>query len=486
VWGLAETGNMPVELGKNFRVLRTWIHNALGIKVCVLQQVDSTEKKLFVYPPRSEFEGVPFCGGLLCSLNWQNIKSLVQTFPELKPTTIPPSWPSFGFGDRLGLATPGHIQALYGAKVFPVLAQQSMRENARTGRTFADVLSDALVGVLQTGWSKGYGADADHLKDIEEARNAARLGYSFFTCDPSDLLVPVERLAAQDVLRASRELPVSTLRSEYLGRSFSVPELGNINFTKDELLRIAVKYWQALKFAEEMYQALQEELPQGFDFELSMDETLEPTTVKEHLFLALELRRREIRLTSLAPRFPGVMEKAVDYQGDPQAFRQALRAHVAIAQKFGPYRISLHSGSDKWKLYPVLARETQGLWHVKTAGTSYLVALQVIAHVSPTLFREILRCACEHFSKDRQGYHISTELREAPDSSDFPDSALPELFKSASVRQILHVTFGSVLKVYGEDIKRTLLAHEEEYYQALAHHLGRHLEALGVKDDGKL
>jgi hypothetical protein len=45
------------------------------------------------------------------------------------------------------------------------------------------------------------------------------------------------------------------------------------------------------------------------------------------------------------------------------------------------------------------------------------------------------------------------------------------------------VTFGSVLQKFGDDLKKELLAHEEDYHQALAEHLGRHLKALGVKED---
>ena len=60
--------------------------------------------------------------------------------------------PSFGFGDRLGLATPGHIAAVRDTRFAPIFAQQSVRENARTHRTPQQVLEDARRAVEAAGW----------------------------------------------------------------------------------------------------------------------------------------------------------------------------------------------------------------------------------------------------------------------------------------------------------------------------------------------
>lgn len=451
-----------------------------GVKAALVRRTH--EKFLFLSAPLPGFQGVPQNGGLLCPLTPENAAALMRVCPSFRPKRLP-EIPSFGFGDRLGLATPGHVRALEGARVFPVFAQQSMRENDRTGRDFSQVLTDAVFGALQEGYQKGFSADADHLKSVEKAKEAARLGYTFFTCDPSDFLVSVGDILPKTAYERVKEIPTKMLKKEYMGCKFSVPRLGDFTFEKEELWHIAVKYWRALEFAEEMYKALAQELPEGFDFELSVDETAEPTTPKEHLFLALELRRRGIKATSVAPRFPGAMEKAVDYRGDLEEFRQAVRAHAAIAQAFGPYRLSLHSGSDKWTLYPIFAEETKDFWHVKTAGTSYLVALEILARFSPAFFREIFHFTRERFPTDRQSYHVSADPLALPDLDMLEDRDLSGLLTDPTARQVLHVTFGSVLKRYRDDLKRELLAHEEEYYQALAEHLGRHLRALGVKDD---
>jgi len=442
----------------------------------------SADKILVLSKPLSGIQAEPLGSVFMARLNYETAVKLMRFFPELRPRRLSDG-PSFGFGDRLGLATPGHVRALKKAKVFPVLAQQSMRENARTGRTFAQVFADALFGAVQEGYTQGFAADADHLKSLDQAEEAAKLGYTFFTCDPSDFLVQAEKLSFQELKKYIPKNAWDTLKKEYVGLEFVIPGLGKVSFDEKELLYIAVKYWRALEFAEEMYKMLTKELPEGFDFELSVDETVQPTTAKEHLFLALELSRREIKITSLAPRFPGTIEKAVDYMGDLEEFRRAVRTHTAIAEKFGPYRISLHSGSDKWSLYSIFAKETHGVWHVKTAGTSYLVALRVLAHVSPALFREIFLLACERFPLDCQSYHVSADPRSLPKPSELNDADLLKLFENPAARQILHVTYGSVLQKLGDDVKRELLGHEENYYQALAEHFEKHLKALGVKED---
>ncbi len=85
----------------------------------------------------------------------------------LQPRVIGPV-PSAGCGDRLGLATPGHVRALAKTKLAAVLCQQSVRENSRTGRSPRQVLDDAMWGAWQEGWRQGFGADADHLKTTVE------------------------------------------------------------------------------------------------------------------------------------------------------------------------------------------------------------------------------------------------------------------------------------------------------------------------------
>ena len=421
-------------------------------------------------------------GGILCPLVPENAWALLKLLPELRPRRLPEG-PSFGFGDRLGLATPGHIRAVRGTRVFPVLAQQSVRENARTGRTFAQVLADAVFGALQEGYAEGYAADADHLKSVKDALEAAELGYTFFTCDPSDHVIAAEKLPGRELERRFSSLPSrGELEREYLDRTFEVKGLGRLRFSELELARAAVKYMGAVEFAAQMYRTLKEVLPEGFDFELSVDETETPTSPLEHFFVVRELQKRDVTITSLAPRFSGALENGVDYRGDLEVFRRDLRAHVAIAEALGGYRISLHSGSDKFSLYPLFAKEAEGLFHVKTAGTSYLVALEVVARRAPDLFREIYQLSLERFPEDRATYHLTTDLSRVPNPVSLSDEELPRLLSEPDPRQVLHVAYGSILRSpLGEELKKVLLEFEEDYAAALEAHLGRHLELLGVR-----
>ena len=119
---------------------------------------------------------------------------------------------------------------------------------------------------------------------------------------------------------------------------------------------------------------------------MSVDETATPTTVAEHFFVANELKRRGVHVHSLALRFVGEFQKGIDYKGDLAEFEARLREHVVIARHLGPYKISIHSGSDKFSIFPIAARVCGELVHEKTAGTWYLEALRVAARVQPSAF----------------------------------------------------------------------------------------------------
>src|SRR2546428_8201240 len=93
---------------------------------------------------------------------------------------------SFGFGDRLGLATPGHLAAASKSDFAPIFAQQSIREMDRTQRTPEEVMRSAQSALAQAGYTSSWGADADHLKTAEDVRRTAAAGSFFFTIEPSE------------------------------------------------------------------------------------------------------------------------------------------------------------------------------------------------------------------------------------------------------------------------------------------------------------
>ena len=144
---------------------------AEGTCCAIILAGEEKEKLLAVAGEKADtFAGEEVDGIKLCGLTAENAKALMALFPYTRPVSHKDHPFTMGLGDRLGLATPGHVRAMEAyAKfgVFPVLAQQSIRELTLTNRTFEEVIAAAAFGVFQEGYKKGYGADGDHLKTKE-------------------------------------------------------------------------------------------------------------------------------------------------------------------------------------------------------------------------------------------------------------------------------------------------------------------------------
>ena len=416
-----------------------------------------------------------------CPTDHANAAALRRTLTNLAPRPLGLAT-SAGFGDRLGVATPGHARALaHAGGVAPIFAQQSIREMARTRRSPEAVMTDATWGAFEAGWRSALGADADHLKTVDDIDACAAAGFSFYTVDPGEHVDDAandldaarlrDKLAALpwEVLASS---PEDTLR-RYAGRAF---DLGDRRLapSEAEVARAALKYGAAVAQVVRLYRHLAaKDAP--FELEVSVDETATPTTHAEHVYIASELKRLGVAFVSLAPRYVGRFEKGVDYLGDLGELGDDLAGHAAVARALGPYKLSLHSGSDKFSVYPIIAEVTSGQVHLKTAGTSYLEALRVVAQRAPELFRSVAELARAHFEADKASYHISAELARVPDPSQLTDAELPELLEQDDARQVLHVTFGSALERYKPEIIAVLLEHEATHYEGLARHFERHL-----------
>jgi hypothetical protein len=423
----------------------------------------------------------------VCPLTHANAAALRMALPYLQPRPLG-LVTSAGCGDRLGLATPGHVRAFHsvarqpGAQpVAAIFAQQSIREMARTNRTPDDVLDDATWGAFAAGWGGPVGADADHLKTVEDVDRCVAAGYSFYTFDPGAYVDSAAGTAtAPEIEHRLNALPWPALESSpadvrrlYSGRTV---DLGDRRMTlaDDAVARGAVKYGAAVAHVAALYRHL---AGQGipFEVEVSVDETETPTTHTEHIYITGELKRLGVRWVSLAPRYVGRFEKGVDYIGDLEALREDLAGHAAIARALGPYKLSLHSGSDKFSVYPLIVAAADRSVHLKTAGTSYLEALRVLAGREPRLFRDIAGLAYERYDTDRASYHVSAELSDWVDLSRLADADLPALLENAPVREILHVTFGSALARFGSELKSALAVHRDDYAAGLEHHFVRHL-----------
>jgi hypothetical protein len=277
-------------------------------------------------------------------LNTQNAAWLRQHLAWLRPTPLGLRT-SVGLGDRLGLATPGHLRAVHsvGGSLAPLPAQQSIREMTRTGRSPQQVMDDAMWGVFAEGWRTGFGADADHLKTTDDIDRCLAAGYTFYTFDPGQFvddtsltLGPVDLRVRLDALPWDLlEDRVGDLFARYLEHPF-VCEKHSIVFEEQTLLQAAVKYGRAVAQVASLYRYLaQAGAGQAWEVEVSVDETAFPTTHAEHVYLATELHRLGVRWVSLAPRFPGRFEKGVDYLGDVQAFEDDIAVHAAIARTLG-------------------------------------------------------------------------------------------------------------------------------------------------------
>jgi len=422
----------------------------------------------------------------VCYLNHHNLNLLREIFPFLNPSFCGLK-PSFGTGDRLGIATPAHLQAFQGKDIFPILAQQSVREMARTERNWQKVLDGTIWGCFEAGYEGPFGADADHVKKIEDLKEAADCGYTMFTLDPSDYIRnDVEKLGKQELEQIYQQIPnCKELEKMYLNKDY---KFGNqkLMFDENSLKEIMLTYSEALNHVVKCYDFLKSYKKDKFDLEISVDETPTVTSPLAHLFIVLELQRRGVDFQNIALHFLGDWQKGIEYIGNVEKFAREFSLHAILAKNIGGYKLSLHTGSDKFSVYPIFARETDGLCHIKTAGTSWLEEAKVVAMKDPALYREIHLFALENFKKDRASYNLTTNLFRIPDIDKISDDQLADLFNKPDSRQLIHITYGSILKardsegkyIFKDRIYKILFEHEEEHYRELSNHIKRHLELL--------
>ena len=422
---------------------------------------------------------------LVCPLTIANCLALRQKLPHLNPSPTTTDAVSFGMGDRLGRATVGHLAAFEGIDALPVIAQQSVRELILTGRTFASVLADAVWGVFQVGYTGAFGADGDHLKTREAVADAIACGYKMITLDCSEkihndiyALSPTERRQRYQALPAAEK---SHYASRYIGKA---QPFGAV--TEDVVVESALVYADAIQFAREIYEEYLAARP-DVSFEVSIDETDFPTTLFAHAFVATELIERfGVRIISMAPRFIGEFQKGIDYIGDINAFDDLLVSHQAIAEQWG-YKISFHSGSDKFSIFPSAARITKQHYHVKTSGTSWLEFIRMVSMADPALFRELYQFSLANLENAKKNYHVNVSIESCPDIAKLAPDEYPTLLANDNARQLLHINYGNILNyeldgqlVLKQRLYQLLDSDEETYHQVVRTHLLRHLQSLGL------
>ncbi|MBQ3792451.1 MAG: tagaturonate epimerase family protein, partial [Clostridia bacterium] len=406
---------------------------------------DKDDDKIVVEGPVEKlFEGKKCedCGRFFAPKTHANAEALRSLFDWTAPKPVLRNRRSMGVGDRLGIACPGHIRVFNKYDMSPIFAQQSIRELNLTERTYEDVLDCVTFSVFREGFTRGFGADGDHLKTEKDIEYALGLKFSMLTLDCSEhIRGDVSEMSDAEVDRECELSP--ELKEKYLGKSFEVED-NVLTFTENELKRIVLIYGKAIDFAAYIYEKYIRAIRDRVDFELSIDETATPTSPLQHYFVARELTDRGVGLVTVAPRFCGEFQKGIDYIGDLKQFEAEMKVHAAIARHFG-YKLSIHSGSDKFSTFEIIGKYTQGNFHVKTAGTNWLEAMRAVAAADPKLYREVHKYALTRFEDATKYYHVTTDLSKIPDIDKMTDEELPSLFTMNDARQLIHITYGFIL-----------------------------------------
>lgn len=418
----------------------------------------------------------------ILELNHETAMFLRKNFPFTAPSRVLRLGKTIGTGDRLGIASDGHIAGVKITDYAPVLTQQSAQELNFTGRSYEEVLDAATFAVFKHGYNKPWGANVDHLKKPEEIEYAISCGYTMVTLDCSEYIkTGIDTLS--DVQLDEFYIPDSEREALYVGRTFEIAPGTVIDFDERSYKECAVMFGSAIDFIEDMYALY---IQSGTrDFEISIDEITSPTTPAQHFFVANELTRRGVKYDTLAPRFCGELQNGIDYTGDLQQFEEELKIHALIAEKFD-YKISVHSGVDKSSVFPTIGKLTHGRFHLKTAGASWIEAMKIIAIYEPQLYREIHKLALTNFGEARKYNVVTTDVSKLPDIDTLADEQLPELFENNDARQLLHISYGQIFYatdangsyVYRDKLYCVLRKYKEEYSRLVARNIGQHIAQL--------
>ncbi len=284
---------------------------------------------------------------------------------------------SVGVGDRFAHQAKAQLRACQlatkaGTEVIPVW-NKSNREHTIIGSEPGSVRTAADAAVKELNWTKPYHVDADHIRLETVDRFLA--ASDFFTIDVADSIgQPIPSNAVKIF---------ATRHPEFLG-TVSIPGVSApFTTTAADVERVAGKYLKAVKDASAIYNKIAwAKGSDNFIAEVSMDETDAPQTPLELLFILSALANEGVRVQTIAPKFTGRFNKGVDYVGDLAQFEKEFRDDLAvIAFAVKQYRLptnlklSVHSGSDKFSIYPIMRkaiREADAGLHLKTAGTTWL------------------------------------------------------------------------------------------------------------------
>lgn len=284
---------------------------------------------------------------------------------------------SIGVGDRFTLQGKAQLSAIMkanekGLEITPVW-NKSNREHIYVGTVPADTRNEADEAVKALNYKGAYFVDADHI-NLDTVSKYVEMS-DFFTLDVASFIGKESKKEDVDAFVASCK--------KYMGQ-LQIPGIESpLNITDELLHDVAGKFLAATQQAYEIYSYLKKEKGEGnFITEVSMDEVESPQTPIEMLFILKMLADKGVPVQTIAPKFTGRFNKGVDYVGDLDQFAKEFEEDVLVidyaVKEFGlpqDLKLSVHSGSDKFSIYPimanVIAKHDKGL-HIKTAGTTWL------------------------------------------------------------------------------------------------------------------
>jgi len=287
---------------------------------------------------------------------------------------------SFGVGDRFAHQAEAQLTAFQkaqqkGVDITPVW-NKSYREHKIISSNPRETRDQADLAVKKLGWRAPHFVDADHV--TFDTVDFFLESSDFFTLDVADF---IGEKTVEENIRSFVEK-----HRRYTGE-FEIPGISEkFVLDKEGLKRIARSYLKAIEEAGRTYRKIQASKGNdSFMVEVSMDETDNPQTPLEIFFILSGLAAEQIPVETIAPKFSGRFNKGVDYVGDIDLFRKEFEQDLAVIQfaikEFSlpeGLKLSVHSGSDKFSLYPIIREVTRannaGL-HIKTAGTTWLEEL---------------------------------------------------------------------------------------------------------------
>ncbi len=405
---------------------------------------------------------------------------------------------SIGVGDRFARPGKAQLRAFQEARAKGVEAtpvwNKSNREHAIIGSTPAETRAAAEAAVREAGWDGPWHLDADHinLKNVDGFIDAC----DYFTLDVAEEIGrPADEGEVRDFVDRHGGL-AGRHRAAGLGEPIVV--------TRMSLEQAARGYLPAVREAGRIYRRVEKRKGAGrFVTEVSMDETDRPQSPAELLVILAGLAEEAIPAQTVAPKFSGRFNKGVDYVGDVARFEREFRQDLAVialaVKEYGlpdNLKLSVHSGSDKFSIYPAIRkvlRATGAGLHLKTAGTTWLEELIGLAEAGGEgleLAKRVYAGACADREAVVKPYAAAVEL-PAPDavkewtSAQFVGALRHDRSCKAfnpHFRQLLHVAYGVAAKM-GDEYLGLLGKFEETVARNVARNLlERHLQPLFLGD----